>query len=151
MGDKKKDLAYSTDLLRLWAATVEYGSDMSIGPKVLRQTAEKLRKIRNWLVSPSAWAYFLHLWLPWQIEKYVMHDLYRLQRAAFDCNDIDGLIILILLTSPKVRALPFPDILGLISLTWQSWPRSSISQTLLCLHSTLISGRIVSMLIPSEA
>jgi len=49
-----------------------------------------------------------------------MHDLYRLQRAAFDCNDIDGLIILILLTSPKVRALPFPDILGLISLTWQS-------------------------------
>jgi len=45
--DKKKDPAYGTDLLRLWAATVEYGSDMSIGPKVLRQTAEKLRKIRN--------------------------------------------------------------------------------------------------------
>lgn len=45
--DKKKDPAYGTDLPRLWAATVEYGSDMSIGPKVLRQTAEKLRKIRN--------------------------------------------------------------------------------------------------------
>lgn len=45
--DKKKDPAYGADVLRLWAATVEYENDMAIGHKVLSQTAEKLRKIRN--------------------------------------------------------------------------------------------------------
>lgn len=45
--DKKKEPAYGADVLRLWAATVEYWRDMSIGPTVLAQTAESLRKIRN--------------------------------------------------------------------------------------------------------
>ena len=45
--DKKKEPAYGTDVLRLWAATVEYWRDMSIGPTVLAQTAESMRKIRN--------------------------------------------------------------------------------------------------------
>ncbi|KAI6099470.1 tRNA synthetases class I-domain-containing protein [Pisolithus croceorrhizus] len=44
---KKKEPAYGTDVLRLWAATVEYWRDMSIGPTVLAQTAESMRKIRN--------------------------------------------------------------------------------------------------------
>ena len=38
---------YGADTLRLWAATVEYWRDMSIGPKILEQTSESLRKIRN--------------------------------------------------------------------------------------------------------
>lgn len=45
--DKKKQPAFGTDVLRLWAATVEYWRDMSIGPTVLAQTAESMRKIRN--------------------------------------------------------------------------------------------------------
>lgn len=45
--DKKKEPAYGADVLRLWAATVEYWRDMSIGPTVLAQTAESTRKIRN--------------------------------------------------------------------------------------------------------
>ncbi|KAG9005898.1 isoleucine-tRNA ligase, partial [Tulasnella sp. 427] len=45
--NKKKDPAYGADLLRLWAASVEYGRDVSIGPKVLAQSAETLRKLRN--------------------------------------------------------------------------------------------------------
>lgn len=45
--DKKKDPAYGADVLRLWAATVEYWRDMAIGPKVLSQAAESMRKIRN--------------------------------------------------------------------------------------------------------
>ncbi|KAI6006964.1 tRNA synthetases class I-domain-containing protein [Pisolithus albus] len=44
---KKKEPAYGTDVLRLWGATVEYWRDMSIGPTVLAQTAESMRKIRN--------------------------------------------------------------------------------------------------------
>ena len=36
-------------MLRLWVATVEHWRDMSIGPTVLSQVAESLRKIRNTL------------------------------------------------------------------------------------------------------
>lgn len=45
--DAKKEPAYGTEVLRLWVATVEAGRDMSIGPTVLSQCAENLRKIRN--------------------------------------------------------------------------------------------------------
>lgn len=45
--NKKKDPAYGAEVLRLWAATVEFTKDMSIGPTVLSQCAESLRKIRN--------------------------------------------------------------------------------------------------------
>jgi isoleucyl-tRNA synthetase len=45
--DRKKEPAHGAEVLRLWAATSEYWHDMSLGPKVLAQTAEALRKIRN--------------------------------------------------------------------------------------------------------
>lgn len=45
--DKKKEPAYGPDALRMWAATVDYWRDMSIGPTILNQAAESLRKIRN--------------------------------------------------------------------------------------------------------
>ncbi|THV04716.1 isoleucyl-tRNA synthetase [Dendrothele bispora CBS 962.96] len=45
--DKKKEPAYGADILRLWAGTVEYWNDMSIGPTSLSQTAESMRRIRN--------------------------------------------------------------------------------------------------------
>ena len=44
--DKTK-VAYGADVLRLWAATVEHWKDMSIGPTVIAQVAESLRKLRN--------------------------------------------------------------------------------------------------------
>jgi isoleucyl-tRNA synthetase len=49
IGEQNKDVqpAYGADVLRLWAATVEYWRDMSIGPTVLAQAAESMRKIRN--------------------------------------------------------------------------------------------------------
>ena len=45
--DKKNEPAYGADVLRIWAATVEYWRDMSIGPTILAQAAESLRKLRN--------------------------------------------------------------------------------------------------------
>ncbi|KAF9048105.1 isoleucyl-tRNA synthetase [Hymenopellis radicata] len=45
--NNKKDPAYGADVLRLWVASVEYTRDVSVGPKVLAQTAESLRKLRN--------------------------------------------------------------------------------------------------------
>jgi isoleucyl-tRNA synthetase len=44
---KKKEPAYGADVLRLWAAMVEYNSDMNTGPTVLAGCSEMLRKIRN--------------------------------------------------------------------------------------------------------
>lgn len=45
--DKKLEPAYGSDVLRLWVATIDYWRDVSIGPTVLAQVAESMRKIRN--------------------------------------------------------------------------------------------------------
>ena len=45
--DKTKQPAYGADVLRLWAASVEFWRDMPLGKTVLTQTSEVLRKIRN--------------------------------------------------------------------------------------------------------
>ncbi|KAH0834854.1 isoleucyl-tRNA synthetase [Lanmaoa asiatica] len=92
--DKKQDPAYGADVLRLWAATVEYWRDMSIGPTVLAQTAESVRKIRNsarFLLgnigstalqdseTPSSVKKDLGL-----AERYVMNELYKLEKTALE-------------------------------------------------------------------
>ncbi|TFY58371.1 hypothetical protein EVG20_g8173, partial [Dentipellis fragilis] len=91
--DKKKNPAYGADVLRLWATTVEYWRDMSIGPTVLAQAAESLRKIRNSarfilgnIGKEEARAQLqrvehgeLRL-----AERYVMHELYKLEQTALD-------------------------------------------------------------------
>jgi len=41
------DPAYGADVLRLWAASVEYGKDVSMSRTSLAQSAEALRKLRN--------------------------------------------------------------------------------------------------------
>ena len=43
----KKEPAYGTDVLRLWVASVESSRDVPIGPGILSQTSDALRKIRN--------------------------------------------------------------------------------------------------------
>ncbi|KAI0293979.1 tRNA synthetases class I-domain-containing protein [Russula brevipes] len=87
----KKQPVYGADTLRLWAATVEYWRDMSIGPKILEQASESLRKIRNSarfilgnMGDPTTGAKFglmpkERLGL---IDRYVMHQLYELEQAA---------------------------------------------------------------------
>lgn len=45
--DKKREPAYGTDLLRVWVASVDSSRDVLIGPGILAQTFEGLRKIRN--------------------------------------------------------------------------------------------------------
>ncbi|KAK2465643.1 hypothetical protein APHAL10511_002187 [Amanita phalloides] len=89
----KKEPAYGADVLRLWAATSEYWRDLSIGPKVLSQTAESLRKIRNsarFLLGSVGNSVALagvervsrqEFGL---IERYVMHELYKLEQTALE-------------------------------------------------------------------
>lgn len=45
--NQKKDPAYGADVLRLWVSAVDYSSDISIGPTILKQVADIYRKIRN--------------------------------------------------------------------------------------------------------
>ncbi|XP_006463993.1 hypothetical protein AGABI2DRAFT_187407 [Agaricus bisporus var. bisporus H97] len=91
--DKKKHPAYGADVLRLWVATVEYWRDMAIGPKILSQAAETMRKIRNStrfllgnLSDGAALTDFDRV--PREqlglAERYVMHELYTLQQTAFE-------------------------------------------------------------------
>ncbi|KAG6854411.1 hypothetical protein C0991_006953 [Blastosporella zonata] len=88
--NKKTEPAYGADVLRLWAATVEYWRDMSIGPTVLAQVAESLRKIRNsarfMLGSIGDDTSFERM--PREemglAERYVMHELYTLEQTALE-------------------------------------------------------------------
>ncbi|KAG5634944.1 hypothetical protein H0H81_000255 [Sphagnurus paluster] len=91
--DKKKDPAYGADVLRLWAATVEYWRDMSVGPTVLAQAAESMRKIRNSarfilgnMGDEEALSQLVRV--PREdlglAERYVMHELYNLEQTALE-------------------------------------------------------------------
>lgn len=47
--NKKKEPAYGSDVLRLWVASVDYSSDIMIGPSLLKQVSEVYKKLRNTL------------------------------------------------------------------------------------------------------
>ncbi|KAH7926232.1 isoleucyl-tRNA synthetase [Leucogyrophana mollusca] len=87
----KKEPAYGADVLRLWAATVEYWRDMSIGPTVLAQSAQSLRKIRNsarFILGNIGDATTRRNVQPVDkqdlglAERYVMNELYKLEATA---------------------------------------------------------------------
>ncbi|KAI0826153.1 isoleucyl-tRNA synthetase [Irpex lacteus] len=89
-GNVKKEPAYGADVLRLWAASVEFTRDMSIGPTVLSQCAESYRKIRNAArfilgnsgdrrLGESERVPYAQLPL---VERYVLHKLYNLDAVA---------------------------------------------------------------------
>ena len=44
--DQKRDPPYGADVLRLWAASVDYTGDVLMGPTVLAQTADAYRRLR---------------------------------------------------------------------------------------------------------
>ena len=86
----KVDEGYGPDVLRLWAATVEFWKDMTIGPTVLQQCAETMRKVRNSarfiLGSLGDRPFedkvdFADLAL---VDRYVLHRLHRLENIARD-------------------------------------------------------------------
>lgn len=47
--DQKKEPPYGADVLRLWAASVDYAVDVSIGASILKQVFESYRKLRGTL------------------------------------------------------------------------------------------------------
>ncbi|GAA6026796.1 hypothetical protein JCM8097_005868 [Rhodosporidiobolus ruineniae] len=85
--DKKLLPAYGTDLLRVWVASVDSSRDVLIGPGILAQTFEGLRKIRNTArfllgnvtgeVREEVEVEELGL-----VERYILHELYELDQTA---------------------------------------------------------------------
>ncbi|KAI0284613.1 isoleucyl-tRNA synthetase [Russula aff. rugulosa BPL654] len=87
-GVDSKQPAYGADTLRLWAATVEYWRDMAIGPKILEQTSESLRKIRNSArfilgnIGNRAKSGLVPRDELGLVDRYVMHQLFELEQTA---------------------------------------------------------------------
>jgi len=45
----QEEPGYGADVLRLWVSSVDYTSDVMIGPQILRQMSETYRKLRGTL------------------------------------------------------------------------------------------------------
>lgn len=45
--NQQKDPAYGADVVRLWVSSVDYTTDVLIGPNILKQLSDAARKIRN--------------------------------------------------------------------------------------------------------
>jgi hypothetical protein len=43
--DQKKEPPYGADVLRLWVSSVDYSSDVMVGPGILKQISESYRKV----------------------------------------------------------------------------------------------------------
>ena len=43
----QKDPAYGADVVRLWASSVDYSTDILVGPNIIKQISDASRKIRN--------------------------------------------------------------------------------------------------------
>ncbi|KAF9523263.1 tRNA synthetases class I-domain-containing protein [Crepidotus variabilis] len=81
------------DMLRLWAATVEYWRDMSIGKTVISQVTESLRKLRNtarFCLGNMGDLETLEIMerVPKSemglAERYIMNELYTLEQTALE-------------------------------------------------------------------
>ncbi|KAJ6631136.1 tRNA synthetases class I-domain-containing protein [Mycena sp. CBHHK59/15] len=91
--DTKKEPVYGADVLRFWAGTVDYWNDTLLGPAVLNQAAEAVRKIRNTArfilgnigtVETRAQTTRVHRSEMGLAERYIMHELHALEQIALE-------------------------------------------------------------------
>ncbi len=83
---------YGADILRLWAATVDYQADVRIGERIIATTADNYRKIRNTFrfllgnlaryEGESLDEVSLSL-----IDRYILAEEERVKNKALDCYD----------------------------------------------------------------
>ncbi|KAJ7755391.1 tRNA synthetases class I-domain-containing protein [Mycena maculata] len=91
--DRKKDPVYGADVLRFWVGTVDYWNDTHLGPAILTQAAESVRKIRNTArfilgnvgnVETRTRMKKVERSEMGLAERYVMHELYNLEQVALE-------------------------------------------------------------------
>ncbi|KAJ6499704.1 isoleucyl-tRNA synthetase [Mycena vitilis] len=89
----KKEPIYGADVLRFWVGTVDYWNDTSLGPVVLAQAAEGVRKLRNTArfilgnvgsVETRSKMNRVHRSELGLVERNIMHELYVLEQAALE-------------------------------------------------------------------
>ncbi|GAB2214507.1 hypothetical protein Drorol1_Dr00018858 [Drosera rotundifolia] len=87
---QKGNPAYGADVLRLWVSSVDYTTDVTVGPQILRQMSDIYRKLRGtlrYLLSN------LHDWkleneIPYHIlPKVDQHALFQLQNVVKSINE----------------------------------------------------------------
>ncbi|KAL0086544.1 isoleucine--tRNA ligase [Phycomyces blakesleeanus] len=91
--DKKKSPAYGTDVLRLWVASCEYTKDVAMGPSIIAQISENMRKIRT---TARFMLGNLHDFnhtdiVPYnqlkEIDHYMLHELYQFNNRISEAYD----------------------------------------------------------------
>lgn len=82
--DQKVAPGYGADVLRLWVSSVDYTSDVLVGPQILRQMADMYRKLRGTL------RYLLGNLHDWKVENAVSyHNLPMIdQHALFQLENV---------------------------------------------------------------
>ncbi|KAF7724289.1 hypothetical protein EC973_001190 [Apophysomyces ossiformis] len=91
--DKKKNPAYGSDVLRLWVASSEYTRDVTIGPTVIGQISDNMRKIRTTarflLGNLNDFTY--KACVPYnqlkEVDRYMLHELYRFNQRVTEAYD----------------------------------------------------------------
>ena len=103
---------YGADILRLWVMNADTTEDQRIGPRILEQTAELYRRLRNtlrWLLGNldgfSEAERVPHAELP-ELERWVLHRLTQLDariRGAVESYDWSGVV-------PEIHAFCAADL-----------------------------------------
>ncbi|KAI9487472.1 MAG: tRNA synthetases class I-domain-containing protein [Benjaminiella poitrasii] len=91
--DKKKNPAYGSDVLRYWVANCEYTRDVSIGPSIIAQISDNLRKIRTTArfllgnLHDFKEEYYVHYDKLQEIDRYMLNELYHYNQRVTDAYD----------------------------------------------------------------
>ncbi|KAJ7145346.1 tRNA synthetases class I-domain-containing protein [Mycena crocata] len=92
-GSNPKVPVYGADVLRFWVGTVDYWNDTYLGPVVLNQAAEAVRKIRNTArfilgnvgsVETRARMKRVPRSEMGLIDRYIMHELFTVEQTALE-------------------------------------------------------------------
>jgi isoleucyl-tRNA synthetase len=92
--DQKKEPAYGADVIRIWAASVDYNGDVPIGKTILAQMSDVSRKLRNtarFLLSnlfdfDPAKDIVAYADLP-ESDRYILHRLAEVSKDITDAYD----------------------------------------------------------------
>ncbi|CEP09256.1 hypothetical protein [Parasitella parasitica] len=81
--DKKKNPAYGSDVLRYWVANCEYTRDVSIGPSIISQISDSLRKVRTTArfllgnLHDFKEVHYVDYERLQEVDKYMLYELYK--------------------------------------------------------------------------
>ncbi|KAJ8658278.1 isoleucine-tRNA ligase [Lichtheimia ornata] len=91
--DKKLWPAYGTDVLRMWVASCEYTRDVSLGPSIIAQVSDSIRKIRTTarFLLGNLHDFSYNDCVPYSdlkdIDKYMLHEVVQFSKRVTQAYD----------------------------------------------------------------